>query len=231
MVQTVGALTGVRAPAGGEHARGAASAAATSSTSAGPSQHGVQAHDEQIGARLGSFDAAVTLPRTPLGRLTGGVFDQIGSEKDLVKVKDMGALLYAEKVHQSLLLKPIYKSYEGFTKKIRTAKKILDLVDFNDPRLKDFPDFWVEDLKCLQRPKLRQLAEEAGYTISGLFYKELREYAHSLNTTSQHETKPPERARGSSEFGMSVDPETAKLIREKAKAIVNFKNAAKNDVK
>jgi hypothetical protein len=78
MGQAMSALTGVRAPAGGEHAMGSGSAAATSSATAGPSQHGVQAHDGQIGSRAGGgLGSAVIPPRASLNDLPVEVFDQI----------------------------------------------------------------------------------------------------------------------------------------------------------
>jgi hypothetical protein len=100
MGQAMSALTGVRAPAGGEHAVSGRSTTAATSTSAGLSRHGAQAHDGQIGSRSGGVfelnDMATIPPRASLGDLPTEVLGRIVDNPDL-KPRDLEALASTSK--------------------------------------------------------------------------------------------------------------------------------------
>jgi hypothetical protein len=127
MGQAMSALTGVRAPAGSEHAMGSGSAAATSSATAGPSQHGVQAHDGQIGSRAGGgLGSAVIPPRASLNDLPVEVFDQI---IPILNPRDIEALANASRgIRRKVLSGGSQAQYlHDFKKKISCVQNANDL--------------------------------------------------------------------------------------------------------
>jgi hypothetical protein len=159
MGQAMSALTGVRAPAGGENAI-RDSSAASSSTSAGPSQHGEQAHDGQLGARSGGgFGSAVIPPRASLNDLPVEVFDQMTPR---LNPRDVEALAGTSRgIRKAVLSERSPGRYlQELTKEISSVKNKNDLRRVLGWNLGVAPLFSIESAPAVWKADLVGLLEK-----------------------------------------------------------------------